>query len=139
MGKIKRKTSQLTMRKQRQTVIQLMSTYICSQRQSLHLLRKLPDKSWLYRSPFPLLIFLKSEEAVLEISPEYMDTFIYYTRQRKTSQPARAINNRWLDWDYPVTGDQQAPGWQETNTFFLSMMSGVPELPTCSHWNKQRR
>lgn len=55
--------------------------------------------------PFPLLIFLKSEEAVLEISPEYMDTFIYYTRQREISQPTRAINNRWLDWDYPVTGD----------------------------------
>lgn len=55
--------------------------------------------------PFPLLIFLKSEEAVLEISLECMDTFILYTRQRETSQPARAINNRWLGWDYPVTGD----------------------------------
>ena len=49
---------------------------------------ELPDKSWLYRSLFPLLIFLKSEEAVLEISPEYMDSFILYTRQRETSQPA---------------------------------------------------
>lgn len=55
--------------------------------------------------PFPLLIFLKSEEAILDISPDYTDTFIHYTRQRKTSQPAGAINNKLLNWDYPVTGN----------------------------------